>query len=169
MICLLKVPAAVYRFHRTDGRLLYVGVADDIVSRWRWHQRNSGWWSAHARATVQWYATRALAERAESIAIRAEHPIHNVVGSGSSPNQPKRIRHLEVTADLRARIRGGAYRPGARLPSRTQICIQYGVSDIVAGAVMRTLKAEGLTEALSGVGTFVAERKPADQPEQPDS
>jgi DNA-binding GntR family transcriptional regulator len=64
----------------------------------------------------------------------------------------------EVVADsIRERIQDGTYPPGSKLPSRAQLCEEFGVSDIVVGSAMRILKGEGLTETLPGVGVYVAE------------
>ncbi|WP_425413537.1 GntR family transcriptional regulator [Micromonospora rhizosphaerae] len=49
--------------------------------------------------------------------------------------------------------------PGTKLPSRSQLCKEYGVSDTVVGKAMMILRATGLTETLEGVGVFVAEPK----------
>lgn len=68
-----------------------------------------------------------------------------------------------VTRDLRRRIRAGEFLPGSRVPSRAALCAEYDVSDTVVGAVMRTLRAEGLTKALPGIGTFVADPLPPDE------
>lgn len=71
-----------------------------------------------------------------------------------------------VTNELRKRIRTGIYTPGSLMPSRTKLCEEFDVSDIVVGAAMRALKAEGLTEPKPGIGTFVADPlpRPSDQP-----
>jgi DNA-binding GntR family transcriptional regulator len=63
----------------------------------------------------------------------------------------------EVVADtIRHRIQDGTYPPGSKLPSRAELCAEFGVSDIVVGSAMRILKAERLTETLPGVGVYVA-------------
>lgn len=73
---------------------------------------------------------------------------------------PAEYPYERVTNDLRRRIRKGEFPPGSRLPSRSALCAEYKVSDIVIGAAMRLLKAEGLTEAKPGLGTFVADPLP---------
>ncbi len=75
---------------------------------------------------------------------------------------PPEYPYQRVTADLRRRIRAGEFLPGSKLPSRRELCDHYEVSDIVIGTVMRTLRAEGLTQALPGVGTYVADPLPPD-------
>jgi GntR family transcriptional regulator len=68
---------------------------------------------------------------------------------------PAQYPHQRVTDHLRRRIRDGEFPPGAKLPSRRELCKEYGVSDTVVGRVMLTLAQEGLTESLVGYGTFV--------------
>lgn len=75
---------------------------------------------------------------------------------------PAEYPYERVTNELRRRIRTGIYQPGEKMPSRAQVAAEFGVSDIVVGTAMRTLKAEGLTESLTGIGTFVADPLPND-------
>lgn len=67
----------------------------------------------------------------------------------------------EILADhLRQKIADGTYPPGSRLPSRSQLAGDFGVSDIVVGRAMWILRHEGLTDSLPGVGVFVADPLP---------
>jgi DNA-binding GntR family transcriptional regulator len=67
----------------------------------------------------------------------------------------------EIVANaIRERIRNGTYPPGAKIPSRTALCAEFGFSDIVIGSAMRTLKQEGLVVTLPGVGSYVADPLP---------
>ncbi|WP_326549718.1 winged helix-turn-helix domain-containing protein [Micromonospora sp. NBC_01813] len=69
-------------------------------------------------------------------------------------------QQYQVLADeLRAKIESGEWPPGTKLPSRSELCREYGVSDTVVGKAMMILRATGLTETLEGVGVFVAESK----------
>lgn len=79
---------------------------------------------------------------------------------------PAEYPYERVTNDLRRRIRSGEFPPGSQLPSRTALSAHYKVSDIVIGAAMRALKAERLTEAKPGLGTFVVDPLPP-PPERP--
>ncbi|MEU5932778.1 winged helix-turn-helix domain-containing protein [Micromonospora sp. NPDC047187] len=68
-------------------------------------------------------------------------------------------QQYQVLADeLREKIESGEWPPGTKLPSRSQLCNEYGVSDTVVGKAMMILRATGLTETLGGVGVFVAEK-----------
>ena len=83
-----------------------------------------------------------------------------LVGQPGSITVPTEYPYERVTRELRRRIREGVYLPGEQLPSRTEVSAEFGVSDIVVGAAMRALKAEGLTESMPGIGTFVADPLP---------
>lgn len=72
-----------------------------------------------------------------------------------------KYRSEQVADDLRSRIGPDReFPPGARLPSRKELCNHYGISDFVADRVMWVLRQEGLTETLAGVGVFVREDHP---------
>ncbi len=58
-----------------------------------------------------------------------------------------------------AQGQSGEWPPGTKLPSRAQLCKEYGVSDTVVGKAMMILRATGLTETLEGVGVFVADKQ----------
>jgi DNA-binding GntR family transcriptional regulator len=73
-----------------------------------------------------------------------------------SVTMPK-YRYEEVADDLRARIAAGEFPPGSKLPSRSELCQHYQVSQIVADRAMWLLRQEGLTESLPGVGVYVKE------------
>lgn len=83
-----------------------------------------------------------------------------LAGQPGSITVPAEYPYERVTRELRRRIREGVYQPGERLPSRAEMEIEFGVSDIVVGAAMRALKSEGLTEPKPGIGTFVADPLP---------
>ncbi len=69
----------------------------------------------------------------------------------------------EQLADtLRERILDGTYPPGSKLPSRSQLANEFGVSDIVVGRAMWILRREELTESLPGVGVFVVDPLPGE-------
>ncbi|MDX3183512.1 GIY-YIG nuclease family protein [Streptomyces sp. ME02-7008A-1] len=67
----------LYRLFDGDDQLLYVGTSVDPQNRWEQHAREKLWWSAVARATVEWHPDRTSAMAAERAAIKAEEPLHN--------------------------------------------------------------------------------------------
>ena len=64
-------------------------------------------------------------------------------------------RYLEIVTDLRTRILGGQWAPGAKLPRMADLAREYSVNrDTVARAVA-VLEAEGLLWAVPRRGTIV--------------
>lgn len=70
---------ALYRFHATDGTLLYVGITADPGTRWRAHAHDKPWWQHVTNITVELHPTREAVLEAERAAIIAEKPRHNVI------------------------------------------------------------------------------------------
>lgn len=97
---------AVYRFFDRGGRLLYVGIAYDPGERWKHHAAKTKWWKDAVDNTIEWYDTRAEAERAEVVALRYEKPVYNKAGSvapyqGSTAKRGMTIpRKIRVEDDI---------------------------------------------------------------------
>lgn len=66
--------------------------------------------------------------------------------------------YQQIAADLRARIESGDLAPGDMLPSITRLSQEYDVAKGTAVKALDVLRREGLTRAVAGWGTFVAER-----------
>jgi len=62
----------------------------------------------------------------------------------------------QVTAIVRARITGGQYPPGSRLPSNTTLSQEFGVANRTVRKGLAPLISEGLIEVRAAWGTFVA-------------
>jgi GntR family transcriptional regulator len=60
---------------------------------------------------------------------------------------------------LREKITSGAFEPGERLPTESELIEQYGVSRITVRQALQALTDEGFIERQQGRGTFVANRK----------
>jgi GntR family transcriptional regulator len=60
---------------------------------------------------------------------------------------------------LREKINSGAYVAGDRLPTESELIVEYGVSRITVRQALQALADDGLIERRQGRGTFVAERK----------
>jgi predicted GIY-YIG superfamily endonuclease len=71
---------ALYRLHRSDGELLYVGITGDLRNRFRVHRCQTKWWGEvdEARTEVQWFSSRPRARSWEARAIRTEKPPRNI-------------------------------------------------------------------------------------------
>lgn len=82
----------VYRFFGDDGALLYVGVTNNLSTRFQAHQ-NKPWWPAATSSTIEAHGNRALALAAEAMAILEERPLHNI----QLPRQ-ERVQLLQTRA-----------------------------------------------------------------------
>lgn len=73
-----------------------------------------------------------------------------------------RPRHKQraILDCLRSRIAAAVWRPGQRLPTRAELCREFGSSLATLQAAINTLQGEGLIVADGSRGTFVAERRP---------
>lgn len=77
------------------------------------------------------------------------------------PDDP-RPPYLQVAAAIRDAIRDGTYGPGDRLPSRTEMSAEYGVSPMTVQNALRELRDEGLVVTRQGSGVFVRTVPPVD-------
>jgi len=80
---------ALYRFYDADDQLLYVGITEDIATRWDYHASKKPWWADVDRKTVQWYEGWREASCAEVRAIVEEAPLHNVVHAPGRHNHDR--------------------------------------------------------------------------------
>jgi GntR family transcriptional regulator len=65
-----------------------------------------------------------------------------------------------IANDLRSKIKDGTYPPGSKLPSRRELCVNYGVSEIVLARASWILKQEGLVTLMTGSGLYVVDQLP---------
>lgn len=79
---------------------------------------------------------------------------------GRVPGGP--VKYQQLADTLRAAITGGALRPGAPLPSESQLMAAHGVSRPTARAAIAALRDSGLITVLHGKGAFV--RPATDRP-----
>lgn len=61
----------------------------------------------------------------------------------------------ELAHELVARIRGGSYAPGTKLPKEASLMAEFGVSRTVVREAISYLQAVGMVETRHGIGTFV--------------
>lgn len=71
---------------------------------------------------------------------------------------PRRLNYTEIADDLADRIAQGEYRPGARLPSYTQLAALYDVSYATIHRAIRILRTRGVVYGEPGRGVYPAER-----------
>lgn len=74
-----SAPTALYRHFSPDGRLLYVGISINALSRLTAHLSGSAWAEQIARVEIERFPSRRAALDAERKAIRAECPKFNIV------------------------------------------------------------------------------------------
>ncbi len=63
--------------------------------------------------------------------------------------------YMQVIAHYRELIASGQLQPGDRIPSDRQLAEEWGISRVTAQKVTTALRAEGLVETATGVGTTV--------------
>lgn len=82
---------------------------------------------------------------------------HRSRGKVSQPSPQPRAgrRYADIAADLRARISGGEWLPGSRLPSRVALAKEYGVGERVMARPIADLCAEGLLTTKAASGTYI--------------
>lgn len=73
-------------------------------------------------------------------------------------------KYRQIAEDLRARIEGGEYLPGARLPSKAELMTRFGVALNTVDNAIGVLRDLGLAETRQGLGTFVCDPLPAEKP-----
>ncbi|MET8416636.1 winged helix-turn-helix domain-containing protein [Streptomyces sp. NPDC005134] len=61
----------------------------------------------------------------------------------------------QIAAVIIQRIKDGKYPSGSKVPSVVQIADEFGVVNSTAQRAMEAVKAEGLTRAEKGMGTYV--------------
>lgn len=67
--------------------VLYIGVSKNFGVRWKQHAESRPWWSEVRRMTADAsYTSRAGAEKAERLAIKAERPKYNKQQEQQTPN-----------------------------------------------------------------------------------
>jgi DNA-binding FadR family transcriptional regulator len=78
-----------------------------------------------------------------------------------SPVRVRRPRaaHDVVVQDLGRAIVAGAFRPGATLPGKDELCDRFGISHTALREALQTLAAKGLIAAKTRIGTWVLEAR----------
>lgn len=72
-------------------------------------------------------------------------------------------KYRQIADDLRARIAGGEYPPGSRLPTKAELMARHQVALNTVARAIEELRRAGLVETAQGSGTFA--REPASDEE----
>ncbi|WP_319562638.1 FadR/GntR family transcriptional regulator [Marispirochaeta sp.] len=70
---------------------------------------------------------------------------------------------IQVYEKCKSMIVSGAWAPGDRLPSESQLCAQLGVSRVSVRAALQSLEAQGFIEIRRGEGSYVKHFNLSDQ------
>jgi predicted GIY-YIG superfamily endonuclease len=94
----------VYRYYAHDDTLLYIGVTNAGLRRAIQHMHDKSWFPQVVHSTFEHFTNRSSAEAREKEAIRAEHPLYNVVYNVPpvNPHIPVRMKIGGVTVMLLA-------------------------------------------------------------------
>lgn len=68
----------VYRLYDANKALLYVGITWHPFARWTAHAASKAWWGEVRFGSLKEYPDDRSARDAETIAIHAERPRHNI-------------------------------------------------------------------------------------------
>jgi predicted GIY-YIG superfamily endonuclease len=72
------VATYLYRHFDKDGQLLYVGISLSAMTRISQHRESSPWFDLINNITLEKFASRKAALRAETDAIQIEKPLYNI-------------------------------------------------------------------------------------------
>jgi GntR family transcriptional regulator len=75
--------------------------------------------------------------------------------------QPSVPAYTQLAEQIKARIAGGEFKPGARVPSEQELIAATGLSRVTVRAALHMLARDGILVRRQGVGTFVGH--PIDQ------
>jgi predicted GIY-YIG superfamily endonuclease len=75
----------LYRFYDDSGNLLYVGITNNLESRFSQHQKDKPWYHQVSEIKTETYPTRDAALWVERNAIRLEKPIYNITHNQNGP------------------------------------------------------------------------------------
>ena len=82
---ILPEPTQLYRHFDEKGRLLYVGISLNAISRAKQHGKDKPWWLEVRSIQIELFPTREEAAQAEVEAIRKEKPLYNIVHNREGP------------------------------------------------------------------------------------
>lgn len=98
------------------------------------------------------------------MANATHHPAAKSTAHARHPAKPaqadKPALYQQVKEHVARKIQGGSWRAGDRLPSESELVLQFGISRMTVNRALRELAEQGRIVRVAGVGSFVAEDKP---------
>ena len=73
----------LYKIYNNDGRLLYIGISDKLLSRISSHIKRKPWSDEISIIRIDNFKSREELEEAERSAIGAEKPLYNVINNNN--------------------------------------------------------------------------------------
>jgi hypothetical protein len=114
-------PTAVYRIWNRDRKvLLYVGISCSWPRRMAEHIADKPWFPVNGLVEFEEYPDRISALEAETIAIRDEHPVHNIQHNGETV----RLR-LRVEAEVEIEYQPGSIFAAAALATGGLLLLKW--------------------------------------------
>ncbi|TQE15810.1 GntR family transcriptional regulator [Streptomyces ipomoeae] len=92
--------------------------------------------------TVAHLTAEGVVETRSSVGVRPK-----IEGRSWHPAEGTQTQHIREA--LRARITGGVYRAGRRLPTQVELAQEFGVSRTTISSVLRPLRTEGLLRSVT--------------------
>lgn len=84
-----------------------------------------------------------------------------IVSDIAPPGAQGDLVYVRVATDIAARIALGELAPGTRLRSERHLAVHDGVTYGTMRRAMQHLREQGLIVTIHGLGTFVAQQRPA--------
>lgn len=86
---------ALYRMYDGEENLLYIGISVSPITRTGQHYSEKEWFREVCLIELEWFDDVKSAQQAESIAIRRERPMHNII-SAAKPRYRRETALVKV-------------------------------------------------------------------------
>jgi GntR family transcriptional regulator len=73
-------------------------------------------------------------------------------------NADRRVKYIEISKEIIAKIESGEFQPGDKIPSENELIAAYGVSNTTARKSLLETESRGWVRRIKGKGTFVLNR-----------
>lgn len=100
----MSFQTSLYRHFDVHGNLLYVGISIDAIQRFSEHRREKRWSASIVSMTVEHFETREEAIKAETVAIKLEKPLYNIIHNSNYVHSRKKPATFK--SEARAKLIG---------------------------------------------------------------